>query len=188
MKRKGEIDSSNYGKNRKHPLYEKWRWTAKVGRTLEWNTFKGFLATVTTPPDTTFMLYKTIKDQPYGPLNYQWKAPLDLGVSADNPDYYRKWRKKHKDKTKSYTLSNGHNITLDEFNAMKTAQNNRCAICNNQETTVIRGTLCDLAIDHCHKTMKTRGLLCAACNRGLGFFRDNSESLRKAADYIDANS
>jgi hypothetical protein len=39
-------------------------------------------------------------------------------------------------------------------------------------------------IDHCHKTGLTRGLLCRSCNVGLGFFRDNVESLRNAVVYL----
>lgn len=52
-----------------------------------------------------------------------------------------------------------------------------CAICNTNN--------CQLHVDHCHTTNKFRGILCHKCNRALGFFNDNSERLRKAADYID---
>lgn len=40
-------------------------------------------------------------------------------------------------------------------------------------------------IDHDHRTMKIRGLLCSICNRGLGYFKDSPELLRKAANYLE---
>ena len=45
-------------------------------------------------------------------------------------------------------------------------QNNVCAICKKQETFELRGAKHSLAIDHCHKTAKIRGLLCRNCNQG----------------------
>ena len=35
-----------------------------------------------------------------------------------------------------------------------------------------------------HKTDKVRGLLCSRCNNGLGFFKDNLDSLAVAIGYL----
>jgi len=63
-----------------------------------------------------------------------------------------------------------------------------------QAVIVARYTNCDicgrdnggrrLALDHCHKTGKLRGLLCDSCNLGLGAFRDDPHSLRLARKYV----
>ena len=34
----------------------------------------------------------------------------------------------------------------------------------------------ELCVDHCHKTGKIRGLLCFACNSGIGHLKDNKIS------------
>ena len=44
-----------------------------------------------------------------------------------------------------------------------------------------------LCLDHDHATGKFRGWLCTACNRGLGFFRDNPDIILHAAVYLERN-
>lgn len=70
-------------------------------------------------------------------------------------------------------------ITSGQVYAMAEDQEWRCKICG-----VVPNTL--LHVDHCHKTMKIRGLLCKRCNMGLGYFKDNPESLIAAAGYLRA--
>ena len=56
-------------------------------------------------------------------------------------------------------------------------QNNLCAICKKEIGW-------ESAVDHCHVTKKIRGLLCRNCNLGLGAFKDNAETIRKAIEYV----
>ena len=52
-------------------------------------------------------------------------------------------------------------ITDEEYEVMLAKQGGRCAICNNPPK--VRR----LNVDHDHKLMKVRGLLCHRCNRVL---------------------
>ena len=67
------------------------------------------------------------------------------------------------------------------YDAMLEEQDSLCAICGTHSDECRRS----LAVDHDHKTGIIRGLLCTRCNVGLGYFMDNSENLRLAADYLD---
>lgn len=40
-------------------------------------------------------------------------------------------------------------------------------------------------VDHCHESNSFRGLLCGACNSGLGRFKDNPDILLKAVRYLN---
>jgi len=75
-----------------------------------------------------------------------------------------------------------YGITLDIYNEMAKAQDYKCKICSTAKpgTRVNR-----FSVDHCHKTGIVRGLLCGACNRALGQFKDSPEFLRNAADYLE---
>lgn len=64
-------------------------------------------------------------------------------------------------------------------------QDGKCAICNSQRYD---RTLRRFAIDHCHKTNLTRGLLCSSCNRALGYFKDNQSILNNAIEYLRSYS
>jgi hypothetical protein len=87
------------------------------------------------------------------------------------------------------SLRFSYNITLDEFKVLLHKQNNSCKICGSLNS----GWKNDWCVDHDHSCCSTgkscgkciRGLLCHPCNVGLGYFRDNSVLLRKAADYLD---
>ena len=42
-----------------------------------------------------------------------------------------------------------------------------------------------LEIDHDHGTGKIRGILCRACNKGIGMFANSSERLLKTIEYLE---
>jgi hypothetical protein len=69
---------------------------------------------------------------------------------------------------------------LGGYEAQLAAQGGGCAICGYRPKPGGRR----LNIDHDHKTGAVRGLLCARCNRGLGWFRDDPDRLEIAATYL----
>lgn len=72
-----------------------------------------------------------------------------------------------------------YGMTMEDYKNLSKKQNDRCAIC---------GKRVKLVVDHDHATGKVRSLLCHPCNAGLGYFYDNPDSMRKAADYLEAHN
>jgi hypothetical protein len=77
-------------------------------------------------------------------------------------------------------LKSKYGLTLAQFDAMMAQQNNACAICGTE--AVDRWGR--LHVDHCHASGNVRGLLCGACNKGLGHFRDSATLLHAAVAYL----
>ena len=91
------------------------------------------------------------------------------------------WKKKNPDKVKSASLMSDYGINLNEYNNLLLKQKYCCAICEANQATL---TLA-LAVDHCHKTNKIRGLLCQRCNRAIGLFNDDAKYLKAAIAYLE---
>lgn len=113
-----------------------------------------------------------------------------------NPDkwdkiYKRQYQNKRENQGDLLSLikvCSARRITLEQYQAMIDAQDNKCGICKKEETC-IDGRSKDkrirrLSIDHCHRTGKVRGLLCHSCNTAIGKFKDDVELLHQAIAYI----
>lgn len=74
-----------------------------------------------------------------------------------------------------------HGLSVKEQRRMRIKAGGCCAICNKHESKCKR----QHAIDHCHKTGAIRGILCAKCNIGLGYFGDSLEGINRAVRYLE---
>lgn len=72
-----------------------------------------------------------------------------------------------------------YGLTRGQFMDLLAEQGGVCAIC--QEAEILEAYL---TVDHCHDTGEVRGLLCRACNGGLGLFRDDPSRLEAALEYL----
>lgn len=105
-----------------------------------------------------------------------------------NPDKAKKYYKtKTKEQHLRYMLNQNYKITLEDYNKMSEKQGGVCKICGCRDVRIDRdgkSRIQRLAVDHCHKSGKIRGLLCSGCNGGLGLLRDDVYILKKALDYL----
>jgi hypothetical protein len=84
--------------------------------------------------------------------------------------------------SRDYFLKHKFGITTKDYDRMLIAQNNCCAICKSTSKGDKRSK--NFHVDHCHATGKIRGLLCSACNKGLGLFTDSQDKLKGAIEYL----
>ncbi len=96
----------------------------------------------------------------------------------------KKNRQNQRQNDRQSNLQSKYAITEAEYEMILKSQNGVCAICGQSETTKFHDNIIKLAVDHCHKTCKIRGLLCINCNHMLGKAKDAPELLEKAAVYL----
>ena len=110
-------------------------------------------------------------------------------ITAYKKEWQRKYRREHLEKAREYaklykrTKQQAHRlkwygITQEMYDFLKQRQNNQCGICGR----VFEGKTSP-QIDHCHKTLKVRGLLCWNCNIRLGYL-ENQIFRQQAEKYL----
>lgn len=92
------------------------------------------------------------------------------------------YRQANRDKLKSY-LKNYHRkkkygVDQDGVDAMLDEQGGCCAICGTTEPSPW------WCVDHNHKTMDVRGVLCHPCNSAIGLLKDDPRIMMAAASYV----
>ena len=111
---------------------------------------------------------------------YPWRTP----DGRSNPKAYRWYRQNKKDvhqrAGRRSRLKNDFGITEKEYDQMLRLQGSCCAICWEPESIPGRR----LAVDHDRESGAVRGMLCFRCNRALGGFKDSTEFLRRAIEYL----
>lgn len=71
-----------------------------------------------------------------------------------------------------------YGLTVEQYDQMVHSQQGKCKVCGGTEET-------NLAVDHCHKTGKVRGLLCRSCNLALGNLKEDVNIMRNLIVYIE---
>lgn len=129
-------------------------------------------------------------------------------TKEEKKDYMAKWYLKNKEARQAYELEyriknkekikakqklsenrqfahvKKYGLSKEDYTKLLEAQNGRCKICGI-EASLLKAKL---HIDHNHETNRVRGLLCRACNHGVGNFREDVALLSKAITYILENN
>ena len=129
----------------------------------------------------------------YKNSSVEQKASLNESTKLwrkNNPEKIKEIRRRTDEKRKiqrrDKRLRENFNLTYDQYVDKLQAQNFVCAICGEGETARDRaGDARQLAVDHCHRTGKIRGLLCSNCNLALGHFKDQKARLLSALVYLE---
>lgn len=77
-----------------------------------------------------------------------------------------------------------YKISPEEVQQLSDYQGGKCKICHKPLVIKSSSPRDSLQIDHDHKSKEVRGLLCGACNMGLGCFKDRLDLLETAIEYL----
>jgi len=86
-----------------------------------------------------------------------------------------------KEKARWYNIKRLYGLSQAEYEELLEEQDHRCGICKRHEDEFETR----LAVDHDHKSLEVRGLLCSYCNRRILGRISNPDLLRMAADYLE---
>jgi len=208
LHRHGTVEAGRpewYGTKASHPLYVTYKAAKQEGKLCDtWLAdFWKFVEDVSPVPEGNFRLRRKDKELPYSNENCEWresqltkqKYPDSDELTAIRNESRKKRARDNHDPLvyRQRSLKSNHGITVEQYADMLDAQGGVCSICGKPETKIggrNRAPL-PLAVDHCHQTRQSgksngiRGLLCQACNIGLGKFDDDPDLLRKAAEYLE---
>lgn len=96
----------------------------------------------------------------------------------------KRYREAHKEQIRTRSAIHRlrrYGLTHEAVQALLREQSSLCRIC-------LKDISLKFHIDHCHKNNHVRGLLCTACNMGLGLFKDDVGLLQRAITYICRNT
>lgn len=195
--RNGHLENTrpeDWGKREKHPAYKSWCYLVRYHKQRmpsEWaNDFWSFTKDIPEKPSDEAQVHRPNPDENWSAFNFYWKEPrFDKETRANRAEYMRKWQRAARAANPNYgknaDLKKLYGVTLDWYKEQSAKQGDVCAICNQPETSVIRGKVLSLAVDHCHDTGKVRALLCSACNTGIGSLKHDRDLLQKAIAYLE---
>lgn len=169
----------------RHPLKSRWnqiRYHWKGQYPEVWDRFDAFLKDAGEAPSKAHQLRRIDVHLPWSKSNMAWVLVVPR---ADN--YAPHERKAY---GKEWNLRKKFGITGEQYAAMAAEQSGCCAICQEPERAINArsGRAQELAVDHDHETNEVRGLLCVACNRLIGYAREDIATLMKAIAYLRRHS
>ncbi len=98
-----------------------------------------------------------------------------------NDEWYATNIEKKAETSRWWNIENKYGLSKEEYLAILKAQNNCCKICHLSSEKNLHNYL---YVDHCHTSLKVRGLLCKSCNSLLGMANDSIEILTNAINYL----
>ncbi len=184
----------DWGAKGSHPLRHSWwhmmrhKLTSPVAE--EWNDFLQFVTDVGERPCAGAKLFSADETKPLGPDNFVWKQAYTQRVDGEDEQTFtnrraRAYRRVKPEQYAEYAVKSNYGLSESQRDAMNDLQGGLCVICLRPETSERYKRL---AVDHCHKSGKIRGLLCNACNRALGGFKDDPDRLRRALIYLTGST
>ena len=108
-----------------------------------------------------------------------WRLQHQLAHLKRQRGYSKKSYWKYPTRRYRRHIQRRYSLSENEYDRLNSLQGGVCAICGG-----LNGKRHHLAVDHNHLTQKVRGLLCNACNWGLGQFRESPERLSAAIAYL----
>ena len=122
--------------------------------------------------------FRTTKQKNRNPRLSSWCIPCTNNYNAT---YYTQNKSDIDYYNKNAHFTKKYGMTVEEVDHHLSIRDNKCDICGQESDHKSK----KLNVDHCHETNVVRGFLCFSCNVMIGQSKDDPDTLRKAADYLE---
>ncbi len=112
---------------------------------------------------------------------YRYRSACKVCLVDQESKRYQKQTTEQIEKRRNKSMIRLYGIDLNQYNQLFENQKGYCLGCNRHQSELNKA----LAVDHCHKTGKVRGLLCPSCNLCLGNAKESVETLKQLAIYLE---
>ncbi len=134
-------------------------------------------------PSSDFYKEKRVKDGLSARCKSCCREDAKEVFRRDPEPYRRRAREAHTYASRrERTLREKYNMTVADYDELFEKQKGCCAICGTTDSG--HNVTNHLLVDHDHSTGKVRGLLCSSCNLGIGKFKDDTNLLATAINYL----
>lgn len=89
---------------------------------------------------------------------------------------------KRKDRCRNSRIEKIYGVNQEQYSQILLSQDNKCKICFSEYNKK------SFHIDHCHSSGIVRGILCSKCNQAIGLFKENTDVMLRAIEYIKCYS
>lgn len=113
----------------------------------------------------------------------EYYAKYKERIDTEHRAYYQRHSSAIKVSQFKYHLWEQYGLTIEQYEALVIAQDNRCKACGEPEGHPRKRRL---HVDHDHQTGEVRGLLCHHCNCALGHLHDDQSKVRGLLAYIES--
>ncbi len=97
----------------------------------------------------------------------------------------KKYYKNNREKYRKWALKKHYGLTLETYEDLLKSHDYKCAVCLSPGPESIFQGSQGLCVDHCHKTGRVRGILCAKCNIALGQLEDDPDKILRLYQYLN---
>jgi hypothetical protein len=129
---------------------------------------------------------KDIHEYGFHSRDKKYKTECKECARKASAEYRIQHREKYLRTQSNSQLKKVYGFSLEKYEEQLKKQEGKCAICKTDSPQ--HGHIKRFSVDHCHSTGKIRGLLCSKCNKGIGFFNDDTKLLDQAIKYLQESA
>lgn len=128
-------------------------------------------------PLSDFHNRKSSKDGKQSQCKYCNIARVKKWQAENEERHKENWQRHTSNRSLLVRKARQYNISVEDLTSLLDSSEGKCEICGKEPDRWV-------VVDHCHSSLKVRGILCEKCNQAIGLFGDSIANLTLAIEYL----